>query len=197
MFRRPSLLSSRRAVLHLRAAGDAAVPPDLATWYTERAFHLYVAGLQLPSRGRRLGTAIADLDAACAHLRNVEGMASIIVTAQGRAALAAAQWRDARAGAADALILHAPEAPARRGLTLDIGCPVLVVTAAAARQRARGRHRMGRSGSARLQFGGHVTWLRLPSGGEQADGSGQAQFVAELGRWLGAYMYGQARDQLL
>ena len=197
MVRRPSLLPSRRAVLHVRAAGEAAVPADLAAWYTERAFHLYLTGLRLPGRGRRLGAALADLDAAAAHLRDVEGMASIIVTARGRAALAVARWRDARAGAADALILHAPEAPGRRGLTLDIGCPVLVVTADAAPRPPRRRDRARRSGSARLQFGSHVTWLRLPSGGEQAGGAGRARYLAELGRWLGAYMYGQVRDQLL
>ena len=33
--------------------------------------------------------------------------------------------------------------------------------------------------------------------GQHFDDRLSAVFFAELGRWLGAYMYGQARDQLL
>ena len=48
-----------------------------------------------------------------------------------------------------------------------------------------------------LQLGGHVTWLRLPAGPAVDDTAGRRQFFDELGRWLGAYMYGHVRDQLL
>lgn len=234
MFRRRSAQPSRRAVLHVRAAGDAAVPSDVAAWYTERAFHFYVAGLRLRDRAAQaphsrilagragragaaaLAAAFADLDAACAHLREAEGMTTVIVTAQGRAALAAALWRDSRTSAtADALVLCAPELPARSCLALDIDCPVLVLSAAggaaraglepgsraASRSRsARRKHGLGPAAPAGLQLGGHVTWLRLPAedlADWQSDGPGRQQFFDQLGRWLGAYMYGQLRDQLL
>jgi len=294
MLRRRSVLPSRRAVLHLRAAGDPAVPAGLAGWYTERAFHFYLAGLRLPGHApvgarpgaRYLAGAYADIDAACEHLRQADGIASIIVSAQGRGALAAALWCDARAAGADALILHAPELPAGISLALDIDCPVLVLAGppgeepvpprpgrrrwplaprrAGARRAAgyaAGRAATGRAGVERadragasepadragasepadradasepadcdgssgpadragagarhaadrggLQLGGHVTWLRLPSGtgeapapqavhhGHQEHHTEQRGYFDELGRWLGAYMYGPVRDQLL
>jgi hypothetical protein len=40
------------------------------------------------------------------------------------------------------------------------------------------------------RLGSHVNWLQLPEPG------GQAVFD-ELGRWLGAYMYGPGLDRLL
>ena len=72
MVRRRSAQSTRRAVLHVQAAGDAAVPGDMASWFTERAFHFYVAGARLPAAMARsarhaerdLRPAFADLDAA-------------------------------------------------------------------------------------------------------------------------------------
>ena len=140
-------------------------PADLADWFTERAFHFYLAGLRLPGRvtpparpgGRALGSACADLNAACARLRGDDGMGHVIVTAQRRGALAAALWSDegarcegalangapvrglavrglavrglaVRGLGADALVLLDPELPARPALTLSIACPVLVVT---------------------------------------------------------------------
>lgn len=227
VFRRPSLQPSRRAVLHVQAAGDPAVPSDVADWFTERAFHFYLAGLRVPHRvtarpaARSLASACADLDAACARLRQADGIGSVIVAAQGRGALAAALWSDGwsgggRAGGegpaadcrADALILYQPELPARPALKLRISCPVLVVTGLV---QAEGRPALGnaasywplrphRAASAAAQLGGHVTWLHLPpAAGQpgQAEGAGRRQFFDELGRWLGAYMYGQVRDQLL
>jgi hypothetical protein len=209
MFRRPSAQPSRRAVLHVRAAGESAAPAELAAWYTERAFHFYLAGLRLPALApvgarpgaRYLTAALADLDAACAHLRQAAGMASVIVTARGRAATAAALWRDARAdGAADALILDEPVLPAGVSLNLEIDCPVLVLSGAPCqpadpaprgRMARRQRAQPGPAGAATLHLGGHVTWLRLTA---EADSH---QFFDELGRWLGAYMYGGVRDQLL
>jgi len=192
MFRRRSLQPSRRAVLHLQAAGDPAVPSGLGDWFTERAFHFYVAGLRVPGKltlpGRLpglgrvragSGSVFADLDSACAYLRDADGIGHVIVTAQGRAALAAALWSDARSqvpgGGADALILTEPALPSRTSISLNIACPVLVLTS---RASAAGR------------LGSHVTWLQLREPG------GQAVFD-ELGRWLGAYMYGPGLDRLL
>jgi hypothetical protein len=215
LLRLGSLQSTRRAVLYVRAAGDPLEPADLAEWFTERGFHFYVAGLRrargiaslwpvLPWRGSRVSTrwarlpgclgrradaaALAGLDDACAHLRQAEGIAHVIVAAQGRGARAAALW-SARHPTASALILIQPDLPARPALRLSIPCPVLVVT------------RPGRAVGWRLS--GHVTWLELPvSGGN--DGSprpvpfaSRQAFFDELGRWLGAYMHGLYRDQLL
>ena len=222
MFRRRSLQPSRRAVLHVQAAGDPAVPSDLGDWFTERAFHFYLAGLRLPHRVtaragvRGLASACADLDAACAHLRQADGMGHVIVAAQGRGALAAALWSDARAGGdvgagdygADALVLCEPVLPARPALKLSISCPVLVVTGLVLSERGRAAGaaasrwplRQRRPAPAAAQLGSHVTWLHLPRPGgraELAEGAGRRLFFDELGRWLGAYMYGQLRDQLL
>jgi hypothetical protein len=226
MFRRRSLQPSRRAVLHLQAAGDPAVPSGLGDWFTERAFHFYLAGLRLPGRlslagglrlggglavggwpalsgrgaGRPLRSAFADLDAACAQLRDADGIGHVIVAAQRRAALAVALWADARSdvlagGGADALILSEPALPARPVINLNIACPVLVLTSPVSSGLARGGPlraslRQRRPAAAIARLGSHVTWLQLPEPGEQA-------VFDELGRWLGAYMYGSGRDQLL
>jgi alpha-beta hydrolase superfamily lysophospholipase len=238
MVRRRSALPTRRAVLHVQAAGDPAVPSDLVTWFTERAFHFYLAGLRLPGQpagrpgrggrpalaGRpgadRFGPAFADLDAACRLLRESDGVDHIIVTAQDKGALAAALWTDRldAAGApgspADALILFGPAFGGRPALQLNIACPVLVLCAgpdAPGSALTRGWPlRPRRTEAAPASLGSHVTWLQLP---EQASQPGAGQpgagqpgagaacdarqaFFDELGRWLGAYMYG-VRDQLL
>jgi hypothetical protein len=230
MLRRRSALPSRRAVLHVRAAGDPAVPAGLAAWCTERAFHFYLAGLRLPGQvpvgarpgARYLAAATADIDAACEHLRQADGIASIIVSAQGRSAIAAALWLDARADAADALILQEPQLPAGVCLALDIDCPVLVLTGEEDQHMSAGRRRwlaapwrpaaaedVGAGERARLELGRHVTWLRVPAVGRGAAAAAAAPpghheyhkdqrgYFDELGRWLGAYMYGPVRDQLL
>jgi hypothetical protein len=177
MLARRSQRSSRRAVLYVQAAGDGGPPPDLAQWFTERGFHFYLAMLGRsrwfpPSRGRD------RLDAACAHLRQEKGMQQVIVAAQGRGARAAALW-SARTEAASALVLIQPDLPARSAFRLSIACPVLVVT--------------GPGRAAGWRLGGHVTALQLPA----LRRNDTAAFFDELGRWLGAYMYGQLRDQLL
>lgn len=212
MFRRRSAQPSRRAVLHVQAPGDPAAPSDLACWFTERAFHFYVAGLRLPGKaalsarqaGRDLRPAFADLDEACAHLRQVDGMANVIVTAQGRAAVTVALWTDSRTGddGPDALILRAPAWPARSSRPLTIACPVLVLggpDAATTVTRSWPLRHRGH-GAPVAQLGGHVTWLALTDAGgrlTQADDGSRPGYFEELGRWLGAYMYGQVRDQLL
>ena len=214
MVRLSSIQATRRAVLHVQAAGDPPVPAEVASWFTERGFQFYVAGVRLPLGAlsarhaeRDLRSVFADLDAASACLRGPDGMVSVIVTARGKAAFAAALWsasREATDGRqANALILSAPAWPARAILQLDISCPVLVVysrgdSAAGSQARVRpprqGGLRSGRPGRSELpatQLGRHVTWLAL------ADvDSDRTVFLTELGRWLGAYMYG-LRDRLL
>jgi alpha-beta hydrolase superfamily lysophospholipase len=217
MFRRRSALPSRRAVLHVQGAGDPAVPADLATWFTERAFHFYLAGLRLPGQlpgragqpgraaGSRFEQAFADLDSACRHLREADGMDHLIVTAQDKGALAAALWTDrlqasGPAGAtADALILFGPALPARPALQLSIACPVLVLSqdAGAPGLTRSWPMRPRRPEAAPSRLGSHVTWLQMPGPGTRPGaGAGRQAFFDELGRWLGAYMYG-VRDQLL
>jgi len=225
MVRYSSAQATRRAVLHVHTSGDPPVPADLASWFTERGFHFYVAGVRMPlapalsarHASRDVRSALTDLDAAYGCLRQADGMVSVVVTAQGRAAVAAALWSgrrpergsrramdsdqesDGKAARADALILCAPAWPARGGLNLDIACPVLVAGGkgdAGAGGRLPGRRsrpgRLGRSGAPAMQLGRHVTWLALADA--EAD---RRPFLDELGRWLGAYMYSSGRDQLL
>jgi hypothetical protein len=212
MFRRRSAQPSRRGVLHLQTAHDAPVPPDLASWYTERGFHFYVAAIRWPGRprkpwqrgGKALATAFAELDARCEHLRATDGIDNVIVTAHGEGALAAALWCAAErpGGRADALILYAPSFSRRVRRGLDISCPVLVIGGPGTRPRRRQGRAAGRRAepAAPIHLGRHVTWLR-PADGEARpdarDEQDRAAFFDEMGRWLGAYMYGQVRDQLL
>jgi hypothetical protein len=220
LFRLRSAQPSRRAVLHLQAAGNPVVPADLARWFTERACHFYLAGIRLPARLGRLrrpgnGTQgiFAELDSVDAYVRAADGIEHLIVSAQGPAAVAAALWcarrRDSapEAGitpwrspqrAADALILDRPAWPPGPALRLDIGCPVLVVCPGGG-----GPGRRLRRPAVPRQIAGHVTWLRSPDAGapaglaDLAGGAGRKAFFAELSRWLGAYMYGPPPDQLL
>jgi hypothetical protein len=220
LFRLRSAQPTRRAVLHLQAAGDPVVPADLAGWFTERACHFYLAGLRLPARmgrlrrsGRAAEGIFAELDAVEAQLREGDGIEHVIVSAQGAAAVAAALWcargadrAPGRGGSppsparrtADALILYRPAWPPGRALSLDIACPVLVLCPAGV-----GRGRRLRRPAVPRQVAGHVTWLRLPEAGgpagiaDLAGGAGRRAFFAELGRWLGAYMYGPPPGQLL
>ena len=208
LFRRRSVHASRRGVLHLQSARDTPAPADLASWFTERGFHFYVAALRWPRRpgqlrrgGRALTAAFAELDARCEHLRTADGIDNVIVTAHGEGALAAAMWCTAPPSGShpDALILYAPSfGRARRGL--DIPCPVLVI-GGTVRQR---RLALGRGAATTpadtIHLGSHVTWLRPADGEARPDArepEDRRRFFDEMGRWLGAYMYGQVRDQLL
>jgi hypothetical protein len=220
MLRRPSTLPSRRAVLCVHGQRDTFVPEDLPGWYTERGFHFYVADLRPPD-GRRRGrrqrrrarAGSARLDAACRHLREAEGIEMIIMTADGADAATAAMWCDARSEAdrADALILTAPVFGRRLRRGLDIACPVLVLGQAGGEASRRGPGRR-HPDQGTVKLGPHVTWLRLddgptgPDSGTSAGANGDTnadagadrrRFFDEMGRWLGAYMYGQVRDQLL
>ena len=218
ILRRRSALPTRRSVLYLHCDRDTFVPEDLVCWYTERGFHFYVADLRLQDRldrpGRQRGqgpgrsACFAGLDAACRHLRDTEGIDMIIVSAHGADALTAALWCDARrdAGLADALILSSPVFGRRLRRGLDIACPVLMLSPAGdpeAQGGPTGRladRLRRRNDAAAVRLGPHVTWLRLEEGLEgnvPAASADRRQFFDELGRWLGAYMYGKVRDQLL
>jgi hypothetical protein len=222
LFRLRSAQPSRRAVVHVQATGDPVVPADLAAWFTERSCHFYLFGLRLPasvrpwrSASRAAERAFAELDAVCAHVRAADGVEHVIVSAQGRAAAVAARWCDRRSGgesgrdarsaprqlAADALILYQPVWPPGARVGLDISCPVLVMSGEA----VRSLRSLRRPGVA-VHLGGHVTAVQLPEYAGLARPAGLAgvaggpaspAFFAELGRWLGAYMYGQGADQLL
>ncbi len=217
VLRRRSALSTRRSVLYVHCDRDAFVPEDLVCWYTERGFHFYVADLRPQDRlerpGRQRGQApsrskcFERLDAACRHLRDTEGMGMIIVSAHSAGALTAALWCDARrdAGLADALILSSPAFGRRMRRGLDIVCPVLVMSAAGDPEAPGGPARRlttrlrRRNDAATVRLGLHVTCLRLEEGldGPAGADADRRRFFDELGRWLGAYMYGQVRDQLL
>jgi hypothetical protein len=224
LIRLRSAQPSRRAVVHLQATGDPVVPADLAAWFTERSFHFYLFGLRLPAASARpwrwasraAERAFAELDAVCTHVREADGVEHVIVSAQGRAAAVAARWCDRAGGveagrdvpspprhaAADALILYQPVWPAASRVRLDISCPVLVLSGRASRSLGPLR----RLGGVAVQLGGHVTCVQLteyaglarPAGlAGVAGGPASRAFFAELGRWLGAYMYGQPTGQVL
>ncbi len=216
VFLRRSARPSRRAVLHLHDLTGSFAPADLARWYNERGFHFYVTDLDLrepldaTTRGRRARAAracFATLDSACRHLRDADGIDAVILSAEDAAAAPAALWCHARraGGPVAALILSNPDFG--RGLTgkLDITCPVLVISAAGQPGGppggGRGGVRKGR-GKGAVRLGQHVTWLYLddePDSGASpgGPGAGRRRLFDEMGRWLGAYMYGKARDQLL
>lgn len=203
VFVRRSARPSRRAVLHLHDLAGSFAPADLASWYNERGFHFYVTDLDTgepfdaaPRRrpGRAARGCFATLDAACRHLREADGIDAIILSAQEHAAGPAAEWCHARRALdpVDALILANPEFGRGPGHKLDVACPVLVI--AAAGQAGRGGARWRRPGGG-VMLGQHVTWLHVESGPGSAPD--RRRLFDEMGRWLGAYMYGKVRDQLL
>jgi hypothetical protein len=214
--RRRSPRPSRRAVLHVHSSRGSGVPEDFARWYTERGFHFYVADLSPPGapkrrarlrRGAAMGARLARLDAACKYLRETDGIDSVVMSAHSADAVTVALWCDARRDGkpADALILSSPAFGRRLRRGLRIGCPVLVMCPAAGRQAGQGLSLRGgslrrRNAGVTAALGPHVTWLWLTGGLEHRQQPGPADrrlFFDELGRWLGAYMYGQVRDQLL
>jgi alpha-beta hydrolase superfamily lysophospholipase len=203
VFLRRSARPSRRAVLHVLDMSGTFAPADLARWYNERGFHFYVtdlgdAGASRSKRG--LPDGFAGLDAACSHLRQSAGIDAIILSAQEASAQAAALWCDARGAGSpvDALILSTPDFGRSLGSGLDIACPVLVLAGTGRRNR---RGRRDRHGSDAIRLGQHVTWLYMDAEPGQGNGSEvtpqRRRLFDEMGRWLGAYMYGQVRDQLL
>jgi len=209
VFVRRSARPSRRAVLHLDDLTRSFAPADLARWYNERGFHFYVTDLDvrepLEAAGRRrtqaaMRACFAALDAACQHLRKADGIDAIILSAQDDAATAAALWCHARrlTSPVDALIVSNPDFG--RGLRgrLAIACPVLVISASGGSEAGFARMgRRDRRGTDGVSLGQHVTWLYLDQGPTADVAAGRKRLFDEMGRWLGAYMYGQVRDQLL
>lgn len=208
VFLRRSARPSRRAVLHLHDLTNSFAPADLARWYNERGFHFYVTDLQarepLETGTRRrparlAGDGFAALDSACAHMRGADGIDAIILSAQDDAAPTAALWCHARRGTnpVDALILSNPRFGREPRAGLDIACPVLVISGSG--ETAGSGRREGRRGRESVRLGQHVTWLRIhqETGTLIDNPAGRRQLFDEMGRWLGAYMYGQVRDQLL
>jgi len=221
VFVRRSARPSRRAVLHLHELADSLAPSDLVRWYNERGFHFYLADVDTsgqvePTRRRQARPQQAPfgtLDAACAHLKETDGIDAIILSAQGSTALTAATWCDTRPTGrpVEALILSSPDF-GRARVRLDIGCPVLVISAAGPwRDNKRARR-----GQESVRLGQHVTWLQIDSAAQggrppvnprESPGAdvrpdalptpARRRLFDEMGRWLGAYMYGQVRDQLL
>jgi len=116
-------------------------------------------------------------------------------------------WRGRAAPGTDlgrpARLLAGAQRRLRRGL--DIGCPVLVMCPSASWDAPGGpggllAARVLTGGRATMRLGAHVTWLKLEGGqpGQALpEGPDRRRFFDELGRWLGAYLSGQVRDQLL
>ncbi len=209
VFLRRSARPSRRAVLHLHDLTGSFAPADLARWYNERGFHFYVTDLDyrepLDSVGRRrtarsARACLAALDSACGHMRGADGIDAIILSAEDDAAPAAALWCHARRATSpvDALILSNPDFGKGLHASLDIACPVLVISSAGGPARASGPGLWDRRRES-TRLGQHVTWLYIDQEPTApADNSaGRRRLFDEMGRWLGAYMYGQVRDQLL
>jgi len=215
VFLRRAARPSRRAVLHLHARSGSFVPADLARWYNERGFHFYSADLALndmralkPDRRRsvRLLRGQFDaLDSACLYLREA-GIDGIIMSAQESAAVAVALWCAARkqARTVDALILDNPAFAGPWRNPLDIACPVLVVSSDAGQPVAEldSLRAWPVRRDAVPSLGRHVTWLQLGEPGDEPGVVGRSaadrrRLFDEMGRWLGAYMYGQVRDRLL
>jgi hypothetical protein len=121
VLRRRSARPGRRAVMYVHCRGDSFVPEDLVSWYTDRGFHFYAADLRevgaeerQPADGNQaaqeLGDCFTCLDAAAAHVRVVDAIDTMIVSAHGAGAVIAALWCHARRGSqpADALVLASP-----------------------------------------------------------------------------------------
>jgi len=209
VFVRRSARPSRRAVLHLHELTDSLAPADLVRWYNERGFHFYLTDFATsepePSSRRRAvksqPMAFSALDAACGYLKEADGIDAIILSAQGATARMAALWCDARpvSRPVEAVILSNPDF-GRERMRLDITCPVLVISAAGSWRDTRREVR----GKDSIRLGQHVTWLQIDAAaraGLAGNGLGppsqRRRLFDEMGRWLGAYMYGQVRDQLL
>ncbi|MGP8001203.1 MAG: alpha/beta hydrolase [Streptosporangiaceae bacterium] len=260
VLRRRSARPTKRAVIYLHCMDDPFVPASVATWYTDRGFHFYVADLRRLSDAGRAGAGHGDpghrdtgrgdtaqgdtgrgeggrtvpdsvaelsayficLDRAAQHVREADGMETVVLGAHATGALVAALWCHARRGRrpADALIMAGPALRPRSWLArmahrtpplltvirrrvrrgLDISCPVLVLCPARDWDAPGGgsgpRPFPGLAGGqATIRLGPHVTWRKLDDG--DPDGPWLSQILDEQSRWLGAYLSSQIRDQLL
>ncbi|HTT51747.1 MAG TPA: alpha/beta hydrolase [Streptosporangiaceae bacterium] len=243
---RRSARPTRRAVIYLHCRDDPFVPASVATWFTERGFHFYAADLRRLGDAGRAGTNRGDtsrgpggrsvqdcaaelsayfacLDTAEQHVRDADGMETVVLSAHATGALVAALWCHARRGRrpADALIMAGPALRPRSWLArmtgrrtpplltvirrrvrrgLDISCPVLVLCPARDWDAPGGRSGLPAlpglaGGQATIRLGPHVTWRKLDD--TVPGGPWLGQILDEQGRWLGAYLSSQIRDQLL
>jgi Serine aminopeptidase, S33 len=137
VLRRRSARPTKRAVIYLHCMSDSFVPADLASWYTERGFHFYVADLRrLGDPGRpaaennaeELGEYLACLDTAVQHVRETDGIETVVLCAHATGAIIAALWCHARRGsqAVDALVLASPSLRAGSWLARTLGRRVTV-----------------------------------------------------------------------
>src|SRR5580693_8089478 len=103
VLRRRSARPGRRAVMYVHCRGDSFAPEDLVGWYTDRGFHFYAADLREVGAEERpgadgnqaaqeLGDCFACLDAAAAHVREVDAIDTMIVSAHGAGSVIAALW---------------------------------------------------------------------------------------------------------
>jgi hypothetical protein len=111
-----------------------------------------------------------------------------------------AAWEDIGPARRPSSLQAAAQRRLRRGL--DIACPVLVMCPAPDWDSPGGAAappmlRALFSAPATVRLGEHVTWLKLDGGQPFPGGRERKRFFDELGRWLGAYLSGQIRDQLL
>ena len=192
VLRRRSARPGRRAVMYVHCRGDSFAPEDLVGWYTDRGFHFYAADLREVGADERpggdanqaaqdLGDCFACLDAAAAHVREVDAIDTMIVSAHGAGAVIAALWCHARRGSqpADALVLASPSwahravmagmGQARRGEADAGGAPLAVAGRRPPQAPARPGHRLPGPGDVpgdRLERAGR---RRGPAGAAGAD----------------------------
>jgi len=113
---------------------------------------------------------------------------------------------DGTSGRPASPLLASAQRRLRRGL--EIACPVLVMSQAGAGDAAGPAGRLLSLGTfgvlagqrATVRLGEHVTWLTLDAGlpdSEPVTSPQRRRLFDEMGRWLGAYLSGQIRDQLL
>ena len=132
VLRRRSARPTRRAVIYLHCMTDSFVPADLATWYTDRGFHFYVADLRrlgepdrpaAESHAEELGEYLACLDTAVRHVQEADGIETVVLCAHASGAIIAALWCHARRSsqAADALVLASPSLRGGSWLARTVG----------------------------------------------------------------------------
>ena len=137
VLRRRSARPTKRAVIYLHCMSDSFVPADLASWYTERGFHFYVADLRRladPDRpgaenhAEELGEYLACLDTAVQHVREADGIETVVLCAHDTGAVIAALWCHARRASqgVDALVLASPSLRAGSWLARTVGRRVTV-----------------------------------------------------------------------
>jgi Serine aminopeptidase, S33 len=137
VLRRRSARPTKRAVIYLHCMSDSFVPADLASWYTERGFHFYVADLRrlgdpdrpaAETQAEQLGEYLACLDTAVRHVREADGIETVVLCAHATGAIIAALWCHARRASqpVDALVMASPSFGGGTWLTRTVGRRVTV-----------------------------------------------------------------------